>query len=140
MPILRNPRHEVFAQELAKGLSIADAYEAAGYKPCRKNASHLLQDNALVRARVAELQAAGAERTEMTIESLTENLLRIAERAEDEQTPAGLNVARAALMDVAKLNGLLIEKSVNVNTTYVVDNKPATEDEWAEEYASAAIQ
>ena len=32
---LKNPRHERYAQELAKGKSQAEAYEAAGYKPSR---------------------------------------------------------------------------------------------------------
>ncbi len=31
MSVLRNPRHERFAQALAKGLSQADAYEEAGF-------------------------------------------------------------------------------------------------------------
>lgn len=32
MPILRNTRHEAFAQNLAKGMSAAAAYRKAGYK------------------------------------------------------------------------------------------------------------
>lgn len=31
MPVLKNQRHERFAQELAKGKSATDAYLAAGY-------------------------------------------------------------------------------------------------------------
>jgi hypothetical protein len=41
MPILSNPRHERFAQELANGKTASDAYTAAGYKPSRANASTL---------------------------------------------------------------------------------------------------
>lgn len=136
MPILRHARQETFARKLAEGQSISDAYAAAGYRPNRQNAHKLLNDNALVRQRVAELQERAAVRTELTVASLTEDLLRIAETAEAEGGPAALNVARASLMDAAKLNGLLIERTENKTTTYVVDNRPATEDEWAEEYAS----
>ena len=31
MPLLDNPRHEIFAQELAKGTSQKEAYVSAGY-------------------------------------------------------------------------------------------------------------
>jgi hypothetical protein len=60
MPILQNPRHERFAQELAKGKTADEAYAAAGYKPDRGPASGLAA-NGNIRARVAELQAIGAE-------------------------------------------------------------------------------
>ena len=54
MSVLRNPRHERFAQELAKGKSTADAYVAAGFKPSRANASRLQhQDN--ISQRVSEI-------------------------------------------------------------------------------------
>ncbi len=32
MPVLKNARHERFAQNVAKGMSAAEAYEKAGYK------------------------------------------------------------------------------------------------------------
>lgn len=41
MAILPNARHERFAQELAKGVSAAEAYEKAGFKPNRHNAAAL---------------------------------------------------------------------------------------------------
>src|SRR5205807_10216064 len=33
MPLLRNPMHERFAQEIANGRSLVDAYKAASFKP-----------------------------------------------------------------------------------------------------------
>ncbi len=33
MPVLKNSRHERFAQNVAKGMSATEAYEKAGYKP-----------------------------------------------------------------------------------------------------------
>jgi phage terminase small subunit len=41
MPILENPRHEAFAQGLARGSSAAAAYVEAGYKPNCHNAAAL---------------------------------------------------------------------------------------------------
>ena len=32
MPALKNPKHELFAQALAKGMTQVDAYEAAGIR------------------------------------------------------------------------------------------------------------
>ena len=41
MPILANPKHEAFAQGLARGSSAAAAYVEAGYKANRHNAAAL---------------------------------------------------------------------------------------------------
>jgi len=44
MPALKNPRHEAFAQALARGMPTAKAYVEAGcYKPNRGNACPLKQ-------------------------------------------------------------------------------------------------
>jgi Terminase small subunit len=113
MGILDNPRHEKFAQELAKGKSATEAYKEAGYSgspdTLRKNASRLMTNDD-IQARVAELQERAAVRTEITIAGVTENLVRLAQKAEAIDAPAGFNVARAAWMDAAKLNGLVVEK------------------------------
>ncbi len=77
MPILKNQRHELFAQELAKGAPANAAYIAAGYTPSDQNAQRLTR-NDKVKARVAELQARGAERTKITIALVLEELARIA--------------------------------------------------------------
>lgn len=54
MPILSNPKHELFAQELAKGKSAEAAYVAAGFKPNRGNATVLKQKESISN-RVSEL-------------------------------------------------------------------------------------
>jgi tripartite-type tricarboxylate transporter receptor subunit TctC len=54
VPVLENQRHELFAQELAKGKSASEAYVSSGYKPSRKNAARL-KANEDIAARVAEL-------------------------------------------------------------------------------------
>lgn len=89
--ILKNPRHERFAQELAKGKSASEAYEIAGYKPSRPHASHL-QHRSNVSQRVAEILATrekvqavaterAIERTAITKEWVMERLRDNAERA-----------------------------------------------------------
>lgn len=76
MPILRNPRHERFAQELAKGKSASEAYVIAGYQQSEPNASRLTR-NDKVQARVAEILSAGALRAEITIEKVLRELGKI---------------------------------------------------------------
>src|SRR5438270_13011824 len=41
MSVLRNPKHERFAQEIANGRSLVDAYKAAGFKPDFRNGKRL---------------------------------------------------------------------------------------------------
>jgi phage terminase small subunit len=71
MPVLPNPRHERFAQELAKGKSAAEAYELAGYKPNRGNASVLKQQESIL-SRVSELLAAREKIEERATEKAVE--------------------------------------------------------------------
>lgn len=98
---------------MAKGASQTEAYLAAGYgeRGARQNASALMT-NHNVKARIVELQERAANRTEVSVASITERLLKIAENGETEaKNPAMLAVARASLMDAAKLNGLIIDKA-----------------------------
>lgn len=111
MPVLKNPKHERFAQELVKGKSQVEAYAAAGYRP-DDGAAARLSGNIRVRERVTELQARAAERAEISVATITKRLVDIADKAEkDGAGVPGLNVARQAMMDVAKLNGLVIDKT-----------------------------
>lgn len=106
---LKNARHERFAQERAKGKSVDAAYVDAGFRPHRGNA-HRLSTNESVAARIAELQSRAAEKAVVTVENITERLLKIAEKGENAKDAPMLSVARASLMDAAKLNGLIVEK------------------------------
>jgi phage terminase small subunit len=67
--VLRNPRHERFAQELASGKTADAAYVLAGYRENRSNAARL-NANRHIQKRVAEIQSVGAERAAVTVESL----------------------------------------------------------------------
>jgi hypothetical protein len=55
MPALPNPKHETFAQELAKGSTLEAAYLTAGFKAHRGN-SFRLSENEHVKGRVNELK------------------------------------------------------------------------------------
>jgi phage terminase small subunit len=76
MPVLDNARHELFAQELAKGATADEAYQLAGYKANRGNAS-TLKSNQIITDRVAEILSVGAERAEITREMVVRELGRI---------------------------------------------------------------
>jgi hypothetical protein len=116
MPVLDNARHERFAQALAKGKNASEAYVLAGYKANDGNAA-TLKGNQRVQARLFELKTKSAEKTGLTVASITERLLRIAEKGEASDEAPMLTVARASLMDAAKLNGLVVDKSLTAQTT-----------------------
>jgi hypothetical protein len=111
---LKNARHERFAQELAKGKSQSEAYKSAGYSAtgnAAESAAARLVRNVQVSGRVGQLKARAAERAVVTVESITQRLLSIAEKGEGKEDASLLSVARASLMDAAKLNGLIIDRS-----------------------------
>ena len=114
MAPLTNPRHERFVQELAQGKSATEAYINAGYDvgsdKSAGEAGSRLSKNVKVQQRLREVQGRVAVRTEITVARFTEDLLRIAKKAEDADSPPGFAVAKGAIMDAAKLNGLVIER------------------------------
>lgn len=105
MPVLKNARHETFAQGLAKGMTADEAYQKAGFKPNRGNAA-TLKANQSILDRVAEIQGKAAAKAGVTIQSLTDELeqargIAIAEKQS--------SAAVAATMGKAKLHGLGVE-------------------------------
>jgi len=107
--VLSNPKHERFAQELAQGKTADEAYQLAGYKENRGNAS-TLKANQIISDRVAVLLERAANRVELTVQTVADNLLRIANKAEALGEASGFSVAKGAWMDAAKIKGLVIEK------------------------------
>ena len=99
-----NPRQELFAQHLASGMSQAAACRAAGYKG--RQSYRRLNKFPNVVARLRQLQAQTAERTRITTDQLNEYLLALIERHKDSEQAAMLQMTRAAVMDLAKVNGL----------------------------------
>jgi hypothetical protein len=72
MPVLKNPKRELFAQRLAKGETEASAYAAVGYQPDDGNASKLARK---VRDRVQEITGKAAERTGLSVEYVIDTLM-----------------------------------------------------------------
>ena len=110
MPVLSNTRRERFAQEIAKGKTIIEAYEVAGYVPDDGNASKMAAYPEIT-ARIQEITGKAAIRAEISVAKFTEDLLRIAKKAEDYDSAQGLAVSKGAIMDAAKLNGLVVDRS-----------------------------
>ena len=134
MTALSNPKHELFAQELAKGNSATEAYVMAGYSESRSAASRL-STNVNIVARMAEIQSRAVIRTEITLKSLMEEAAEIQAAALKANQHSA---AVAALTAKAKLAGLWVEKSEteNVNTNYVVSGEPVDNvEDWEREHA-----
>lgn len=101
MPPLDNHRHELFAQELAKGVGQTEAYVNAGYKR-NPSAATRLADDVKVCERVRELAERGAIRAEITRAELLEMFRSVFINANrDEQYSAAV----AAADKLARLAG-----------------------------------
>src|SRR5262249_6012720 len=135
-PALKNPRHEAFAQALARGMSASAAYVEAGYKANRHNAAALAREKH-IRTRVTGLQeeqlaihqqatAAAAANKQVTIESLIAEAE--AARAKAMSEKGGSAAAVSALTAKARLAGVWGEKLDQHNTGRPVDqsNEHAT--------------
>jgi hypothetical protein len=124
MPALKSPRHEAFAQALARGMSASAAYRQVGFKPHRANAATLARKEH-ISVRVAELQeeqlaihqqatAAAAANKQVTIESLIAEAEAARVKAMSER--GGAAAAVSALTAKAKLAGMWREKVDQHNT------------------------
>jgi hypothetical protein len=100
MPVLKNARHERFAQARAKGKTIDDAYVDAGFKENRGNAARL-NANESIRKRVDEITSRVAEKAEWTAADRLISLKTIhdASLREDRRT------AIAAIAEANKMQG-----------------------------------
>ncbi|ASY62508.1 hypothetical protein SJ05684_c10510 [Sinorhizobium sojae CCBAU 05684] len=100
MPVLKNARHEKFAQALAKGKTATDAYAAAGYKGDRTAASRL-STNVNISRRVEEIQGRVAERAEWTAADRLLALKTIFDAAAEKDA----RVAISAIAEANKMQG-----------------------------------
>lgn len=80
MPVLKNARHERFAQELAKGKSADEAYQTAGFKPNRGNASKM-KANQIILKRLEEIQERMTTAIVINREYVVDRLKQNVERA-----------------------------------------------------------
>lgn len=76
MGVLKNPKHELFAQEVAKRTALERAYEMAGYSPDPKNAARLTKKDA-VRTRIDEIMTEAAVKSGVTVERIIAELAKI---------------------------------------------------------------
>ena len=106
MPVLKNPRHELFAQLLASGKTATEAHQLAGFKRDRGNASRLATDPE-IHDRVQQITAVGAEHAAVTVESLIDE----AEQARRGAMGAGQYAAAvAAVKEKGVLSGKRVER------------------------------
>ena len=84
MPVLANPRHELFAQAVASGKSASEAYRQSGAtgKNADVQAAKLVVKSS-IRERVAELKEAQSRKSELSRDRLREFLTEVI------LTPAG---------------------------------------------------
>lgn len=114
---LKNPKHEIFAQELANGENATQAYRNAGFADSRANACRLQQDER-VRQRVNELMEQRARRHDKATEKaiselgLTKQwvLARLVENAEQALIRKDGSVANRALELIGKEQGMFIDR------------------------------
>lgn len=100
MPVLRNHKHEAFAQGLAKGMSASEAYVAAGYSESRSAASRL-STNVNVKRRVADIQAKVSDKAEWTAADRLKSLKTIHDGHLDKDP----RVSIAAIAEANKMQG-----------------------------------
>ena len=163
MPVLANPRHELFAQEVAKGTDCAEAFVIAGFKNNPGNARRLKLNEAvakrieaiqLERAEIsAKINAKAVERAaealaidkEWIMGRLKENAER-AMQAVQAKGPDGQpvgdfkydgSVANRALELLGKEIGMFIDRTENKTILHTIASDPMPEEEWAATHATA---
>lgn len=110
--MLKSQRQELFAQGLVQGKSQEQAYIDAGYSSASAvTAASRLLTNVKVRERVAEMQNRAAERAEITASQIIDRLMGIADRCEENDSAGSLAVAVKAIVEAAKIGGLVTVKS-----------------------------
>jgi hypothetical protein len=107
MPVLDNARHERFAQFVAEGKTLDEAYQRAGYKPSRFNASHLA-DRQDVKCRIQQLTTELAEASNITKEKLVKMALDLHKASADNHQ---YSAAGAMIKELGVLTGHRIERS-----------------------------
>src|SRR5215831_1707389 len=116
MPALKNPRHERFAQAMARTADTAAAYRSAGYQSkgsaAQAAASRLLQD-ATVAARIAELRTMPAITLTLPEVPTTVAIVEFEKARKLALKKGQASAAVSATLAKAKLAGLLNKKPEN---------------------------
>jgi phage terminase small subunit len=108
-------KRRTFINEYLIDHNATQAAVRAGYsaRTANREGTRLLS-NAVIAAAINSAMVKRAEKLEITAACITARLIAIADNAEAMESPSGLAVARQSLMDVAKLNGLIVETHENV--------------------------
>ena len=114
MPPLSNPRRERFAQALLEGCSADEAFVKAGYSENRGNASRLKAKES-ISMRLAELQAAAAKASTVSVQSLLSELEEARQKA---TSLSQLSAVVRAVEAKARVSGL------NGNHEWVISDRP----------------
>jgi hypothetical protein len=82
-------------------------------------------------ARVAELQQKAANKHQITVDGMIE---RFAAAAQDAKNDKQHGAVVSAMTAMAKLAGLWVDQTANINGNYAISDKPLTEEEWVEKH------
>ena len=128
MPVLRNPRHEAFAQAIFNGIvgakggatSQAEAYRRAGYHVSNANsaracASRLLTFANGIGERIEELQAQAAGRAQASAHKCVQELNEL---RRDAHSDKAYGPAVAAVMGKAKILNLSVEQPPSTSVDF----------------------
>ncbi len=150
MPVLKNPRHELFAELLALGKTATEAYGEAGYTPGRRDAASRLSANVNIRARLRELQAIAIKKTVLTKQWVIERLIEVAARSMQHRGVMRGGRAVAFRFDAAGANralellgkeiGMFVDRAEQDTNLRVISAQPVTEEDWEAKYAKGEPQ
>jgi hypothetical protein len=110
MPVLSNAKYELFCQHLALGKTASEAYEMAGYKPSRSNAS-VLRAKQNVSDRINELLGEASKKLVKDADYSREKILAEIEEARLMALDKGMpGPAWQAAIAKARVLGLIIDR------------------------------
>ena len=147
MPFLKSPKHERFAQEVAKGTDTGDAYEIAGFKRNDGNARRLKLNEAIVR-RVEALLGEREAIHNLSIARAIEETGSV-DRAMQKVQAVGPNgevgdfkydgaVANRALELLGKELGMFVDRRDTKSVLRLISAEPLTADEWIARHGNVA--
>ena len=135
MPTLSVPRQEAFARALAMELPQTGASSEAGYTKDWRHARERAETPDIL-ARVTALRDALQLDETSDVAPVIEALMRLAKKAGDMPTAAGMAAARGLLAEAAKLKGRLQDKGETAGRVEPVDPRylPLSHEDWMAEY------